>query len=398
MAPGKRGRPARDAAPRVFVRRGAYAADLRRWNAGRPTLRNPDAPGWPEGGESTDDPEVALRWAIRYVDHYREDRRREQLKLGPRPKKVGAAADAWIEHRKVRPTATWQGNRAALNALRRFLATDQPSGRKGDDVRTSQITAALLQRMFDQLVKDGYAFNTLASYRQSISGFLRHLGYGDRNAAIGVHLDRPSHEEVYTWTDEELAGLRAAADRLDQSTDHRTTFRGYRLAVELALATGLRRNELFAIDWERFDPEARTVRVVRQLDKSDRRFVPPKGKRPGTALVLPSWWEYHHVDAKGLVLAEPNGEAVSPQTLAHIIRRLLKEAKLQRPGLGWHTFRHTYARDFIIGVRGDFGLLQKSLRHRSIVTTEKLYGHFHEDVAAGLARQRIYPDRALRAV
>jgi integrase len=160
----------------------------------------------------------------------------------------------------------------------------------------------------------------------------------------------------------------------------------------------MRRNESFAIEWERFDSEARTVRVVRQLDKCERRFVPTKGKRPGTALVLPSGWEHHQPGARGLVLAEIDGGPVSPQTLSHLIRRLLTEAGVARPAVGWHTFRHTYARDFIIGVRGDFGLLQKSLRHRSIVTTEKLYGHFHEDVAAGLARQRIYPDRALRAV
>lgn len=399
MAQGRRGRPARDAAPRIFVRRGVYAADLRRWDAGRPTLRDPDAAGWPNAGESTDNPEVALRWALAYVDAFREERRREQLKLGPRARHLGEAADEWIEKRKVSsPTSTWQGNRSALNALRRFAAADRPSGRSGDRLRTDRITTSLLQRMFDGLLSDGYAYNTLTSYRQAISGFLRHLGYGDANTALGVRLRKPAEEEVYTWSEDELSNLRSAADRLDAHKDHRAIFRSHRMAVELAIGTGLRRNELFALEWSRFDSESRTVRVVRQLDKSARRFVPPKGKRPGTALVLPSWWEHHRADGAGLVLAEPDGGVVSPQSLSHIVRRLLREAGLDRPGLGWHTFRHTYAREFIIGVRGDFGLLQKSLRHRSIVTTERLYGHFHEDVAAGIARQRIYPDRKLRAV
>lgn len=397
MAPGRRGRPPRDAAPRVFLRRGAYAADLRRWDAGRPTLRDPDAPGWPNGGGTTADEEVAVRWALAYVDHFRDERRREQLKLGPAPKRLGPAADEWIAKRKLSsPAGTWQGNRSALNALRRFAALDAASGRRGDDLRTDRLGASFLGRFFDHLIAQGYKGNTLRSYRQGVSGFLRHLGHGESNAALSVDLPKEAHEEVYTWTDEELEKLRAAADRLDAG--ERYGFQHHRRAVELALASGLRRNELFALDWRRLDAESRTVRVVRQLDKNRPVFVAPKSKKPRTALVLPSWWEHHREGERGLVLPGPNGEPMHPQYLADVAQHLLEEAKLLRPGLGWHTFRHTYARDFTVGVRGDFGLLRSSLGHRSIRTTETLYAHFHDDVAAGIARGRIYPDGGLRAV
>lgn len=397
MVPGRRGRPPRDAAPRIFLRRGAYAADLRRWNAGRPTLRDPDAPGWPAGGDSTSDEEVALRWALAYVDHCREERRREQLKLGPAPKRLGTAAADWIEQRQTsQPTTTWQANRSALNALRRFAADDAGSGRRGDELRTDRISGAFLGRFFDDLLRTGYAPNTRSSYRQAISGFLRWLGHGSGNAALSVDLGATEHEEVGTWSDDDLEKLRTAGDRLDRHP--RSRFRSHRLAVELALATGLRRNELFALDWLRFDANSRTVRIVRQLDKRLPEFVSPKSKRPRTALVLPGWWEHYEPASAGLVLPGPDGGPVSPQSLAKIGARLLKEAGIDRPGFGWHTFRHTYSRDFIVGVRGDFGLLQKSLGHRSIVTTERLYGHFHEDVAAKLARQRIYPEERLRVV
>jgi integrase len=60
-------------------------------------------------------------------------------------------------------------------------------------------------------------------------------------------------------------------------------------ALKVALASGLRRNELFAAEWDRFDAGTRTLRVTRQLDKAERgRFSPPKSKRPRTVLVLPS--------------------------------------------------------------------------------------------------------------
>lgn len=397
MAPARRGRPARDAAPRIFLRRGVYAADLRRWNAGRTTLRNPDSPGWPAAGDTTEDPEVALRWALRYVDSFREEKRREHLKLGPRARLLGEACEEYVAKRKVSsPSSTWQGARSALNALRRFAAADKTSGRKGDQLRTHLLTPALLQRMFDALEAEGFKYNTLASYRRSISGFLRHLGYGGDNAALRVRLTRPAHEEVATWTDEELEKLRAAADRLDRRK--REGFHRMRLAIELALSSGVRRNELFALDWSHIDAEALTVRVARQIDKTDARFVPTKSKRARLSLLLPSWWAHHQEGRSGLIFPDRGGAIMSPNNLTLFIRRLLREAELERPGLGWHTFRHTYARDFIVGVRGDFGLLQKSLGHRSITTTERLYGHFHDEAAVGIARSRIYPDRHLKAI
>jgi integrase len=78
-----------------------------------------------------------------------------------------------------------------------------------------------------------------------------------------------------------------------------------------------------------------------------------------------------------------------------MILRLLAEAKLYEPGLGWHTFRHTYGRLFI-EQGGRFEELKESLGHKSIVTTEQTYGHFHTDRAAQLARMKIYGEAGPR--
>lgn len=188
------------------------------------------------------------------------------------------------------------------------------------------------------------------------------------------------------------------APALPGGADLRSKFRKHRLAVELALTTGLRRNELFALDWRRLEEKSRTVRVVRQLDKQLAEFVAPKSKKPRTALVLPGWWAYHRPGDVGLVLSQWDGSPVSPQSLAVLAKRLLAEAKLDRPGLGWHTFRHRYAKDFIVGVFGHVGLLQKSLGHATMDLTEKMYGHFSDDTAAELARAQIYPGERLRIV
>lgn len=396
-----RGRSARDAAPRIFRRRGWFAVDLRAWGQGRPTLRDPAAPGWPGGGERTDDAEVALRWALAYVDDLRGQRRRRHLGLGPEPRRLGAAVEEWLQYRtdvERRPYRTVVANRSALNHLRRHAAADRESGRQGDRMRTDTIGVEFLQRLFDALTKTGYAANTLATHRQSISTWLRWLGHGDRNAALQVVLPRHVHEEVAIWTDAEVQALRAAADRLDSNAVG-MEFATHRVALELSLAAGARRNELFAIAWEAIDERTRTVSITHQISQSGRRGLAPlKGKLARRALLLPSWWEFHRPGETGLVLCGWNGEMVAPSTYTLLRNRLLAAAGLELPGVGWHRDRHTYARDFIVGVRGDFALLQKSLGHRSVATTERLYGHLHDDVAARLAAERIYPDGLLRAI
>jgi integrase len=381
--------------PRIFDRRGWKAADFRAWGQGRPTLRDPGAPGWPNAGRRTSDPEVALRWALRYIDRFREDERRDHLKLGPRPKRLGEAAEAYIDKRRdAAPTNTWQNDRAALNHLREFAATDRETGRQGDQLLTDRLGVEFIQRFFDRMVAGQYAAVTLTGYQRGISGFLRDLGHGDHNAARQARIPSPVHEEVSIWTDDQRAALRKAADALDQERDD---FRGFRLLLELGLAGGLRRNELFAVRWEQFNPHTCTVRLTHQLHKSERRLVPLKSRKPRTVLLLPDWWAHHQEGRSGLLFPGPDGGLSAPDQIAKLRKDLLERAGLYRIGVGFHVDRHTYAHDFIV-LGGRFEELQKSLGHTSIRTTETLYGHFHEDVAASLARARIYRDGPLRAL
>ena len=400
MARGKRSLEASlEALPPLFRRGRWWAADFRGWGRGRITLRDPDAPTWPVGGERTEDYEVAVRWALAYLRHFREEVRRRQLKLGPLPRRLGAAADTWLRvrfHQQARNT--WQANRTALAQLRNFA---------GEDFSTARLTPPVLQELFDGLHAAGYAASTLHVYRQSISGFLCWLSgkpLRAPNAARDVRLPAVPREEVQTWTPEERNRLAAVADELDLE---RADFGAHRLLVELALASGARRSELFALRWERIDDKLRTIRITHQVAPHRRALVRLKGKTARTTLLLPSWWEHHETaraerglrgeGATGFVLAGPDRELLAPYRFQEIRLRLLERAGLHRLGLGFHIDRHTYARDFV-ELGGRFEELQKSLGHKSIVTTEQLYGHFHEDVAAELARRRIYREEPLRLV
>jgi hypothetical protein len=92
------------------------------------------------------------------------------------------------------------------------------------------------------------------------------------------------------------------------------------------------------------------------------------------------------------------GLPLSPRPPKHIMRRCWTGRGWPCPDSGGTPSATATPRDFIVGVRADTGLLQKSLGRRSITTTERLYGHFHDDVAARIARGRIYPEERIRAV
>jgi integrase len=62
---------------------------------------------------------------------------------------------------------------------------------------------------------------------------------------------------------------------------------------------------------------------------------------------------------------------------------------LYTKGTGWHSLRHTYCRLFL-EASPDMRLLQASLGHRSVTTTEQEYGHLLPDKAAEIARVRIH--------
>ena len=74
-----------------------------------------------------------------------------------------------------------------------------------------------------------------------------------------------------------------------------------------------------------------------------------------------------------------------PRGLANVLNGL----GLKAPGICWHSLRHTYARVFL-EAEPNMRLLQSSLGHSSVVTTEMLYNWLLPDTAAEIARARIH--------
>lgn len=370
--------------PRLFRRGAWWQADLRPWGGGRVVLRDPRAPTWPGGGARTQDRAEADRWKWRYVEHLEDQEKRERLGLHPRFRNLQEAVAAYLVHRRntVEPN-TVASDRTGLGHLVDLV---------GDGAPVDVVTSQTIQRLVDKRLSQGYAATTLRTTCITISGFARWLQLP--SIWDGLSLPDPGRVDVQTWKSEELEELRKAADWIDAQA--RPGFQRTRLALEAALATGARQGELFALEWGSFDPVGRTVRIHRQLARDLQSFKPLKGKLGRTAAVLPEWWAFHQ-DRPGLVFQGRKGGPVTSRPQRGLITRLLDVARLNGPGLGWHSFRHTYARRFIeMGARLEE--LQQSLGHASIRITERAYGHFRPDVAARSAVAEIYRGEPLRVV
>ena len=369
--------------------------DLRPWGGTRVALRDPEDPGWPDRGERTEIEEIAEQWKWAYLALVRDEHRRRVLKLGRSPRTLSDATDAFLHHRSstVEPSTLGCDRTGTVHLLRHF----------GGSARTNTLTAPALQELVNLLLEEGYLPSTVDTYARAWRVFFEFCHFGVCGKALRESANRrrmaeffdpvaelsipdPGQTDIEPLTDPEILRVMDAAAVVD--TQKVSTFPSAVLACGVGLFMGLRMGEIFALSWGDIDAVARTVRAQYQVPKDSLVLKPLKGKRARTALILPAWWEHHRSDSVGFVCGR-TGRPVGSDTQRKLITRVLDTANLNRIGWGWHILRHTYARTFL-EQGGQVQHLQKSLGHSSIVTTETAYGHFHEDVAARLASERIY--------
>lgn len=395
---GRKQRPHRphEMGPRTYREAGSrwWKVDLRPWGGRREVIRDPEAAGWPVRGERTELEPIAEQWKWAYLGEIHRGQRRSAMGLGPEPKQLGTAVDAFLAHRHATvERATWINARTATGHLvERF----------GRGVRTSAIDAAGLQLLVEDMLERGYGPGTLDTYVRSWRLFFEWCWFGISGLALrqtvsarklaafhdptdGLRLPELAKEDVVTLSDAEIPEFLKAARKVD--AQQIGFFPSAVRACAIGLYMGLRQGEIFALEGQAIDATTKTVRVQFQVRKDRSAFVPTKGKNARTALVLPEWWELSEPRI-GLLVGR-GGRPVTTRTQRNLITRVLDTAGINEVGRGWHLLRHTYSRLFLER-GGSFEQLQRSLGHSDVRTTQHAYGHFQADVAARLARERIY--------
>lgn len=157
------------------------------------------------------------------------------------------------------------------------------------------------------------------------------------NPTGGCELPKVEHREMHTIHAEQLgAFLREAKES------------GVYELYYLDLATGLRRGELLGLKWEDVDLAHGVIHVKRQVARIDGKVkeVPLKTKNSyrnisisKDAVTMLKEMEKHRVCE--YVFPSPNGGPISPDSVRHMLHRVLKRAGL--PSIRFHDLRHTFA-------------------------------------------------------
>ena len=194
-----------------------------------------------------------------------------------------------------------------------------------------------------------------------------------RNPTQGCALLKVEHKEMKTLTSDQL-------DAFFQEAKDSGVFALY----YIDLTTGLRRGELLGLKWSDIDLEKGDLRVQRQIGRIDGKIIemPLKTKNAYRTLPLSAdaidvlMQQRRKTGNSEWVFPSPTGGPMSPDSVLHMLHRVLKRAGL--PKVRFHDLRHTFA-TMALQNGVDVNTVSSMLGHYSAGFTLDTYAHVTTD-------------------
>ena len=261
---------------------------------------------------------------------------------------VGSWLEVWMENYakiKLRPSTFKTSQGFLKNHIKPQIGS----------IPLADLTSLDLQRFYKHLLDGGrvdrieakkkpkgLAPKTVRNIHQMI-GSAYNLAIEQRlvtkNPTQGCALPKVEHKEMKTLTADQLSAFfREARDS------------GVYELYYLDLATGLRRGELLGLKWTDIDLEKGDLRVQGQIGRIDGKIIemPLKTKNAYRTLPLSAdaidvlKMQKCKVGNSEWVFPSPTGGPMSPDSVLHMLQRVLKRAGL--PRIRFHDLRHPYVK------------------------------------------------------
>jgi site-specific recombinase XerD len=280
--------------------------------------------------------------------------------------------------RKSPRTIEWYAS--FLGRFRRFLE------QQGLPVRVDEISITSLQRFVLYLEQDArtpqtgkpLSGATIQGYVRTLRAFFSWVvreGYLEKSPVASMRLPRAAYKLINTFSPAQVESL--------LRTCRPSSIAGQRnLAIMLLmLDTGLRVSELVSIDVADLKIEEAQVRIRRGKGSKER--LVPIG-----SLVQKALWKYINsyrpqpaTQVVTAVFLSSNGMPLTSDGVQQMVRRQAKLAGVTGVRCSPHTFRHTFAKNYLLN-GGDIFSLQKILGHSSLVSVRTYLNLFAGDVKA----------------
>ena len=195
----------------------------------------------------------------------------------------------------------------------------------------------------------------------------------NKNPTQGCALPKVEHKEMKTLTADQLSAFFREAKET-----------GVYELYYLDLATGLRRGELLGLKWTDIDFDRGVLKIQRAISRQNGRVeeAPLKTKNAYRTLPLSAdaidvlKAQKNKVGSSEWVFPSPTGGPMSPDSVLHMLQRVLKRAGL--PRIRFHDLRHTFA-TMALQNGVDVKTLSSMLGHYSAGFTLDTYAHVTTD-------------------
>lgn len=291
-----------------------------------------------------------------------------------------AAVTAFLRHCRIRNLTdkSVEYYRDTCRELVRIL-TEQGVSRP-IDLTKSALTAVIEAKKTQKIVRGKGENPTDATMNKYIRGWrafinwMHNEGYIEQNPFSGIGLIKAEKRVIETFSKDQLTSMLAAPNR--------STFTGYRDYVILLtlLDTGCRLAELVGLNLEDVNWNDRTLKVFGKGRKE--RFL-PFSRSLEKALRL--YVEMRGVLNTSALFVNIDNERFRARGIQWAIRLYGKDAGVKGVRVSPHTFRHTFAKLYVMN-GGDPFSLQKILGHTSLEIVRMYVNLFSTDVSAQHAK------------